>query len=214
MRRFCSAVLLMLVMVMTGTSVGAVAKNKPHKRVPFVIAGVQDSRSQIVKVMELPDVPMLRRNDGAYVDLGYRWGDAGLSEWIGYIGSDSEYVPLTPALRETVMMAAGIEQMPQPPQRPVSMSFNFNPWPFVIVLGVAFALWKAFSAMRLVVGEVRQPTEEVEKGTGPQFKIIEAVAPAPKPKMQMPSEGFSLFAGVFAARQRQAAAPRNKFGRR
>jgi hypothetical protein len=37
-----------------------------------MLVGVDDTNAQIVKVLDLPDVPMLKRENGRYVDLGYK----------------------------------------------------------------------------------------------------------------------------------------------
>ena len=105
-------------------AMGSLGVEAKQIRAAFMLVGVDDTNAQIVKVLDLPDVPMLKREDGRYVDLGYKWGTSGDGQWVGYIGSSTSYVPLTKELRATLMMVGALKEMPPAPKRP--RSFNIG----------------------------------------------------------------------------------------
>jgi hypothetical protein len=74
---------------------------------------------QIVKVLELPDIPALRRADGRHIDLGYKFKSGG-GEWVGYVGDDGKYLPLSGDAVHALLAVAGIDRLPPVPERPAS----------------------------------------------------------------------------------------------
>ncbi len=86
-------------------------------RIPIYIPGTGSS-DQIVKVLDLPDIPALRHPDGRYVDLGYMHKARGGGAWIGYIGSSQKYVPLTEMQLQALLRIGGLDKLPPVPERP------------------------------------------------------------------------------------------------
>lgn len=72
---------------------------------------------EVVKVVDLADVAEFQREDGSYVDLGWRFLGETDGEWVGYIGSDHDYLTVSPEQLATIMQIAGITQLPEPPKR-------------------------------------------------------------------------------------------------
>lgn len=71
----------------------------------------------VVKVADLPNTADFQREDGSYVDLGWRYvGETG-GEWVGYIGSDDNYLTVSPDQLTTIMQIAGLTTLPEPPTR-------------------------------------------------------------------------------------------------
>jgi len=108
-----------IVMFLCAMLVGPCAA-EARRGIPIVIPGFGGGE-QLVKVVELPRIPQLQRPDGAYIDLGYKFTSGG-GEWVGHIGSDTKYMPLTPDALQMLMTVAGLRELPPPPERPWSTS--------------------------------------------------------------------------------------------
>ncbi len=101
----------------------------------------------IVKVLDLPDIPQLRRADGRHMDLGYKFsGSSG--EWVGYIGSDSQYLALPTGAAENLAKLAGLDDLPPVPDKPFVGSWGFVDWVYVVLAigGASFWALKKFLA--------------------------------------------------------------------
>lgn len=89
---------------------------------PIIVPGVALGSStkkpiEVVKVADLPDTADFQREDGSYVDLGWRHiGETG-GEWVGYVGSDADYLTVSPEQLTAIMQIAGITTLPEPPKR-------------------------------------------------------------------------------------------------
>lgn len=70
----------------------------------------------VIKVQDFPDTPQFKLDSGAYMDAGYIYKQLSImfvpvwnydGRWVGYIGSDSSYVPLKSekALRDLAKVA-------------------------------------------------------------------------------------------------------------
>lgn len=98
------------------------ADDRKGTSLPIVVPGVALGSStrkpiEIAKVVDLPDVAEFAREDGSYVDLGWRFvGETG-GEWVGYIGSDADYLTISPDQLTAIMQIAGIASLPEPPTR-------------------------------------------------------------------------------------------------
>lgn len=97
-------------------------KNRNGTSLPIVIPGVALGSStkkpiEVVKVADLPNVADFQREDGSYVDLGWRFLGETDGEWVGYIGSDHDYLTVSPEQLTAIMQIAGIEKLPEPPKR-------------------------------------------------------------------------------------------------
>lgn len=72
---------------------------------------------EVVKVMDLPDAPEFQREDGSYVDLGWHFIGRSGGEWVGFIGSTTEYLTVSPEQLAAIMLAANITRLPDVPVR-------------------------------------------------------------------------------------------------
>jgi hypothetical protein len=150
--------ILGLILAYVGAAaMGSLGVEAKQIRAAFMLVGVDDTNARIVKVLDLPDVPMLKREDGRYIDLGYKWGTSGDGQWVGYIDSSTSYVPLTKELRATLMMVGAIKEMPPAPKRPRS----FNYWPLLVFLGLIVAMSKAISAFKIVSSQAREKSPDL-----------------------------------------------------
>ena len=111
LRNFIAAVLSLILISVAIQPASA----KRRLGIPF-IGGVRTEH--IVKVQDLPDIPVLQREDGTFVDLGYKFSATGSGEWIGYIGSSRSYLPLTEPQLYLLLAAGGLKELPPVPQRP------------------------------------------------------------------------------------------------
>ncbi len=111
----------------------------------------QPKRPPVVKVQDLPDTAALRYGENAFVDLGWRYaGEAG-GEWVGYIGSDSEYLPLDDAQIDGILKEAQLKALPPPPitpravkpfgdqkpAKPQTRSQDGSTWVFILLAAAA-----------------------------------------------------------------------------
>jgi len=71
----------------------------------------------VVKVLELPDSEALRLTENTFVDLGWRHSAKNGGEWVGHIGSDTEYVPLNAEQITGMLKEAQLKSLPPPPAR-------------------------------------------------------------------------------------------------
>lgn len=72
-------------------------------------------QTPVVKILDLPDTETLRLNDTTFVDLGWRrTADQG-GEWVGHIGSDTEYLPLNSDQIAGMLKEAQLKALPLPP---------------------------------------------------------------------------------------------------
>ncbi len=101
------------------------------KRRIRVFGGSTGGSATIVKVLELPDTAALKHRSGAYIDRGYMWRRGSEGTWIGYLGSDSRYLSLTPEGLEGLLAVAGVSELPPVPEKPKSYF-----WVFLLILGV------------------------------------------------------------------------------
>ncbi len=85
-------------------------------RIPIIVPGGGGGVEGIEKVLELPDIPELRRLDGTYIDLGYLHQRDG-GAWIGYIGSSTTYLTLSDQQLRRLMQVAGVRELPPVPVR-------------------------------------------------------------------------------------------------
>ena len=91
----------------------------PHNlsfKLPATFHSVSSATSSpsIVNAMDLPDIPALKQESGAYIDLGYNYKE---KSWIGYIGSKTKYLKLSDEKLTEIMKLAGIKELPFVPFR-------------------------------------------------------------------------------------------------
>ena len=126
------------------------ADARRRARIPFIIGG--GGGGSIVKVIDLPDIPALKRKDGKYIDLGYHHFSSGGGEWVGYVGSSRRYLRLTPHTLKGLMLVGGIDKLPPPPKRSSASSAMGGIWMILLGLGALAILWKIVSVIRGLVG--------------------------------------------------------------
>jgi len=98
-----------------------------------------------VKVKELPDIPALRRKDGHYVDLGYKFNRYSGGEWVGYIGSSKRYLPLNKTELAVLMAFGGMKKLPPVPKRPGLFSGGMGSSTLLVFGGFLFILFRLVS---------------------------------------------------------------------
>ena len=89
------------------------------KKFRFFHVGGGGHSEEIVKVLDLPDIPQLRRADGRHIDLGYKFTSGG-GEWVGYVGDDGKYLALSGDAVQMLLAMAGVDRLPPVPERPAS----------------------------------------------------------------------------------------------
>ncbi len=83
-------------------------------RIPVAVP-LEGSFEKVVKVMTLPDTPAFQHRSGVHFDLGYLSRTDGTGEWIGFIKSNTQYLPLGPDSLNYIMENAGLSEMPPVP---------------------------------------------------------------------------------------------------
>ncbi len=74
----------------------------------------------IIKVLDIPatagmTVPANKHMRDKRLDLGYKFKYCFSGEWVGHIGSDTQYVRLDAARLKMLVMAAGLKEPPSEP---------------------------------------------------------------------------------------------------
>ena len=87
---------------------------RPAKAKPAT-PDLRHRQPDIVKVLDLPDNETLRFNETTFVDLGWRQTDQNGGEWVGHIGSDTEYIPLNAEQITGMLKEAQLKSLPPPP---------------------------------------------------------------------------------------------------
>ncbi len=124
-----------------------------RRRIPLFIP--IPSSETVVKVKDLPDTGALRHKSGAYIDLGYRFTTTG-GDWVGYIGSSSQYIALPPEKLKALLAVAGEKGLPPVPSRHASSSAASGLKILLIAIGVcAILLRVALWGMALMRGAAR-----------------------------------------------------------
>lgn len=104
----------------------------------------QRQPSTVVKVLDLPDSEALRFGDNTFVDLGWRQTAGKGGEWVGHIGSGTEYVPLNADQIAGILKEAQLKSLPLPPapraETPSNKPATAPPAPEEIDLAVSEAL--------------------------------------------------------------------------
>lgn len=111
----------------------------------FVPVSVPSTSKYVELVLDLPDIRTLKRKDGRYIDLGYQHISETKGEWVGYVGSDVEYLPLSEGMLRIVMAAAGLSELPpvpayNPPNWFLRLISNNKILTFLLLAGLAVTL--------------------------------------------------------------------------
>lgn len=78
-------------------------------------------KEAIERVIDFPDTEGFQRSDGKHVDLGYLHRAFGEGEWVGYLGTSSQYLPLSQGQLLIVLASAGVDELPPVPPTPLSV---------------------------------------------------------------------------------------------
>jgi hypothetical protein len=201
------SVLVLAVVAMGVMSMQAEAR---RLRIPVVIPGFGSSE-QIVRVVDLPDIAALKRDDGTYVDLGYLHKRSG-GEWVGYVGSSETYIKLTEEKLNALLAVGGLKKLPPVPQRTAS-SGGVGSWfgigiVALAVLGFCMRLKGFFDIFvaRVNAGRTRRPVQEQHED--PSYGD-EAIARALASRMAAPVASHYSASAAAPAFGKQAT-----FGRR
>ncbi len=137
MRR--AVLILPFVLLLVSLVTAGEAEARRGRGIPLPIPGLRSE--VVVKVLELPRSPNLMY-EGKPIDLGYKFYSGSGGEWVGYIGSDTSYLPFKPDGLERTLALAGLRGLPPVPDRPWQLSELV-----MLAIGlllIAFALFKKF----------------------------------------------------------------------
>jgi hypothetical protein len=138
--------------------------------------------SKLVKVMDLQDLTDAR---GTRVDLGYMYTGCFSGEWIGYIGSSSQYLTFKDGTLPEMMAAHGGGK-PVPDEPSLFWGMTTHPGQFwvevgFVVLGIGFALFAGFKKLLLsAVGQGATQNETPREATPRQTDPSSRQAAAPR----------------------------------
>ena len=162
----------------------------------------------LVKVVDMPHTPEFLLKDGKHVDLGYKFNSYWQGgEWIGHIGSDSQYVALTETQMAVMLKAANLTTLPPVPSRP--WTFVNALWLIIlgfVGVGVALKLLRGKAAgasaspAGLMGGGEAQPAQTGKAHVALDRLLTQREAPSPAAPSPTPRAGL--------------AGPRASFGRR
>jgi hypothetical protein len=145
--RHIRAAITALVIVAGAALLAAGEAEARRRSFPVPLPPIPGLRSEVVVlVKELPRTEALRRADGRYIDLGFKFHSGTGGEWVGYLGSSSEYLPLDDRKLTVLMSIAGLAELPPEPSRPWSTAGLF--WLAVIGVGALFAAGRFWRARR------------------------------------------------------------------
>ena len=123
------------------------------KKFRFFHVGGGGHSEEIVKVLDLPDIPQLRRADGRHIDLGYKFTSGG-GEWVGYVGDDGKYLALSGDAVQVLLAMAGVDRLPPFPSGQLRQAAALTT--ILMLLGFGVILYRVYSffagAARRVVG--------------------------------------------------------------
>ena len=212
-RRAAAAVLAFLIVSMLPFDAANAKGGRGRIGLPIPIPGLRGET--LVKVLEMPRIQELRRPDGQYVDLGYKFNSWSGGDWVGYIGSDSEYLTLNPGDLEAMLALAGHAEPPAVPNRP---------WGLGELLWIGIGLLVlAFAGLRKLLAPTRRSVEAVQ--TEVMSSAEAALEAAIKSRSQIPvvtqprgqptaNQAFSGRAMAPPRAPRAASGGRVGFGRR
>ena len=129
----------------------------------------------LVRAVDLPDTPEFQREDGKYVDLGYRHQVWGEGQWIGYIDSDT-YLKLSAEQVAMLLLVAGIDQLPPVPAVPVSIRLVQGLF-IVGIFGFLLSLWKRLTRPRRQSDAYLAQTLEADLAEMERVRTIEDAEP-------------------------------------
>jgi len=192
------------------------AEARRKLRMPVIVPLGGGGGSSLVRVLDLPDIDELRREDGRFVDLGYHFTGPQSGSWVGYVGAD-EFLSLDEEKLATLMRIGGLSELPPVPERPASNSGYVI---FALVaLGLVAKLFKMIGGgtLRLagVAGAAARKRSEAGEDAAWMAGAEEAIARAKTAAASAgPAPRTAAVARAGMSRTPTVTAGRSSFGRR
>ena len=144
-------------------------------------------RPEVVKVLDLPDTEAFRYGETSFVDLGWRYTSDFGGEWVGYLGSDTEFLSLDDTQIAGIKQEANLKAFPRPPvprvntqprpkrEKPIVRS---EPKPHGIGLIGWMSLLMSFAAMMYIRYRIMRVAVDATQGAAGFAKraVIELLA--------------------------------------
>ncbi len=210
-RQTWTAVFLIAAMML-----GAYGADARQNRMPTAIQEMSGDGGDIIKVAELADTPPLKRADGTFIDLGYRFDAMGGGQWVGYVGSTSQYLPLTNEQLNALMLVGEIRVLPPVPIRKSSL----GAWSIAFVICTIGLLGMGgYETWRIRYGRLREiDADDARDQALAQQSMRTAGAARVMPQSSIAARSVQRFgaspsAAPFSARERQRAATQHDQGR-
>jgi hypothetical protein len=133
------------------------------------------SGETVVKVMDLPNVASLKRTDGSFVDLGYKFNTVG-GEWVGYVGSNSTYLKLSETEIKMLLLLGGKSGLPPIPDRPAGSKAGSGLTLLLGGLGILAVLFKIFKTVMGLGSKASRALQSVGQQTVSQQQVDHSTA--------------------------------------
>lgn len=173
----------------------------------------------IVHVLDIPatkglEIPANKDMETKVLNLGYKFKYCFWGEWVGHLGSDSRYLPLTEHSLTMLLASAGLTE---PPSRPTIFSHpsaNWVFWMYVVVFGCI--------AVSIAFKKPTEPATGEATGEALLANIAQSTGSVPPPR-PVPQRGAPLRAAAAsipanrmaaASRSAMPAGARQGFGQR
>lgn len=146
----------------------------------------------VIKVLELPNSEALRLSENAFVDLGWRRNADNSGEWVGYIGSETEYVPLNAEQIAGVLKEAQLKSLPPPPTmrkaapqsppksvRPPQDGINFGSV-VAMLIGLGIVMYIRYRITQITLNAAQDAAAMAQRAVSGLFAAKRS-SPAPSP---------------------------------
>ncbi|MDH3743262.1 MAG: hypothetical protein OER56_16855 [Hyphomicrobiales bacterium] len=180
MKTFSKLVLFVLLLVFSSAELAIAKKGRPGLiSVP--------AKDPVVKVIELPDTEELKFEDGVYIDIGYLHHSSSTGEWVGYLGSGTQYLSLSEDRLKQLMQAGNVAKLPPPPSYNVGLLDKYGV--YLLILGAILIL----ASLKTLISAVLRSRDEV--------------APEPEPEDPTRSLEVAMAAAVKQSRYEPSPTP-------
>jgi hypothetical protein len=187
------------------------------KKFRFFHVGGGGHSEEIVKVLDLPDIPQLRRADGRHIDLGYKFTSGG-GEWVA-VGDDGKYLALSEDAVQMLLAVAGVDRMPPVPERPASTGGGGGLTTILMLLGFGVILYRVYSffagAARRVVGSFAgEKAEAAGEVPNPYQAVSDPLPPSPTRPVSFAKPAAAMAGAARSGSFGASSIPARGFGRR
>jgi hypothetical protein len=188
------------------------------KKFRFFHVGGGGHSEEIVKVLDLPDIPQLRRTDGRHIDLGYKFTSGG-GEWVGYVGDDGKYLALSEDAVQMLLVVAGVDRMPPVPERPASTGGGGGLTTILMLLGFGVILYRVYSffagaARRVVASFAGEKAEAAGEVPNPYQAVSDPLPPSPTRPVSFAKPAAAMAGAARSGSFGASSIPARGFGRR